>query len=486
MFVLKLRTMRVLLALPLLLLGACSVVPPRAPEADTSRAPEQACKQWLALIDRAIAQAGVADGGEARVAGFAHLRADRFAAALATDAKIGTEMFVREVIPYMRQLDQVAREAELSNLSDQVYVRLGKSRAVAALRTQECAQALMRGPTPERTAIVVPDDYSMAMRMAGAYPIAKIPFTSGVRRHLDEVSVAFARSLKGREELPSGVRLVRYAPLVTTPAAGEADAALLERHQPVLEKEIASPDDLPGTLEWDAGAGMPTLNTARATVYRHVAFTRYHGQTLRQLVYTFWFGARPATGPGDLLAGHLDGLIWRVTLDSTGSPLIYDTIHPCGCYHYFFPTKRATPIPAPDDEPEWAFVPQYLAGVSPQERVVLRVAASTQYLERVLVEPEAQAIRDAVAVPSLPQDALRRLAVTHASGATLGTHSAYGATTGLVPGTERAERWLFWPMGIVSAGQMRQWGRHATAFVGKRHFDDADLFEKRFVFKLAK
>ena len=38
--------------------------------------------------------------------------------------------------------------------------------------------------------------------------------------------------------------------------------------------------------------------------------------------------------------------------------------------------------------------------------------------------------------------------------------------------------------GIVSAGAMRQWGRHATAFVGRRHFDDADLFERRFRFDL--
>jgi hypothetical protein len=39
-------------------------------------------------------------------------------------------------------------------------------------------------------------------------------------------------------------------------------------------------------------------------------------------------------------------------------------------------------------------------------------------------------------------------------------------------------------MGIESAGAMRQWGRQATAFVGRRHFDDADLFEKRFRFDL--
>lgn len=37
-------------------------------------------------------------------------------------------------------------------------------------------------------------------------------------------------------------------------------------------------------------------------------------------------------------------------------------------------------------------------------------------------------------------------------------------------------------MGIQRAGAMRQWGRHATAFVGRRHFDDAELLEKRFEF----
>ena len=35
--------------------------------------------------------------------------------------------------------------------------------------------------------------------------------------------------------------------------------------------------------------------------------------------------------------------------------------------------------------------------------------------------------------------------------------------------------------GALDAGAMRQWGHHATAFVGRRHFDDADLIERRFV-----
>ena len=57
--------------------------------------------------------------------------------------------------------------------------------------------------------------------------------------------------------------------------------------------------------------------------------------------------------------------------------------------------------------------------------------------------------------------------------------SAFGPD-GLIAGSERLERFLFWPMGIVSPGAMRQWGRHATAFVGRRHFDDARLMERYF------
>ena len=60
-----------------------------------------------------------------------------------------------------------------------------------------------------------------------------------------------------------------------------------------------------------------------------------------------------------------------------------------------------------------------------------------------------------------------------------GSRSLYAAD-GLVRGTERAERFLFWPMGIASAGAMRQWGHHATAFVGRRHFDDPNLLDVRF------
>jgi hypothetical protein len=200
------------------------------------------------------------------------------------------------------------------------------------------------------------------------------------------------------------------------------------------------------------------------------AYTRYREHVLVQLVYTIWFAERPASGPFDLLAGRLDGVMWRVTLAPDGEPVLYDSIHACGCFHMFFPTPRARARPAPDSLDEWAFVPQSLPRAVEDERPVVSIASGTHYLERVRFERAASLVRYAFR----PYEELRSLPRAG------GVHASAFAPDGIVPGTERAERFFFWPMGIASAGAMRQWGRHATAFVGRRHFDDAHLLERRF------
>ncbi|MEJ2175187.1 MAG: hypothetical protein P8Y76_09850 [bacterium] len=192
--------------------------------------------------------------------------------------------------------------------------------------------------------------------------------------------------------------------------------------------------------------------------------------------------ARPSTAgsrthaerPGeDILAGKIDGLVWRVSLAADGAPLVYDSIHPCGCFHQFFPTARVAAKPAPEPLIEWAFVPRPAPPLAPGERIVLRVATRTHYLKGLAAEPRERAAA-ATPLALADEDALRSLALPGG-----GRRSLYGPD-GLVAGSERAEREYFWPMGIASAGQMRQWGRQATAFVGRRHFDDADLIALRF------
>ena len=106
------------------------------------------------------------------------------------------------------------------------------------------------------------------------------------------------------------------------------------------------------------------------------------------------------------------------------------------------------------------------------EQLRLRIATRSHYLIDVGVQAAAGIVSNVYDVRA--ENDLRSLPLPDG-----GFRSIYGADS-LVKGTERVERFLFWPMGIPSAGAMRQWGNHATAFLGRRHFDDADLIERRF------
>jgi hypothetical protein len=254
------------------------------------------------------------------------------------------------------------------------------------------------------------------------------------------------------------------------PLVAPQDAEVLFRaYAPQLEIETTGPYDHFGKLFWASGPVLE-VDTARPTVYRRLAYTRFGDRNLIQLVYTAWFPERPADHPLDILAGKLDGIVFRVTLSPDGRPLVYDTIHPCGCYHMFFPTALVTPRPAPDPGEEWAFAPAVLPALDVSQRVAVRVASRNHFAVRVRPVEGPAGERYAFA----DDDELRALPATHGR-----TRSVFGAD-GLVAGTERLERALFWPMGMASPGTMRQWGHHATAFLGRRHFDDADLIEKRF------
>jgi hypothetical protein len=239
----------------------------------------------------------------------------------------------------------------------------------------------------------------------------------------------------------------------------------------VFEVDVAGEADEPGEPGWGEN-GTPRIVSKRPVVYRRASHTRYQGRALLQLNYAIWFPERPKESAWDLLGGRLDGVLWRVTLGPDGAPWVYDSMHLCGCYHLFFPTARAGAKPQPDTLDETAFTPQTLPRVAPGERVVLRLASRTHYVERVTL---AQGPTDGIEYVFAEDDALRSRPLPQG-----GARSIF-RPDGIVPGSERAERYFFWPMGIPEPGAMRQWGRHPTAFVGRRHFDDADLMERYFV-----
>jgi hypothetical protein len=473
------------------LLAACAAVDPyrQAPIAQHLARNDAVgeCARLLRDVDRRIDSAGARDAMAPRVGGFPYLRVDRFAAALSADAADGAA--VRAWRDRLDRLGAQARAIELTNA--------GPGRGTAPARIDECVREVAAADASNAAAVallrqnaVVPDDYSLAMRAVGLYPLAKIPFAAGVRNWQDETREVFALPLA---QLPVSGRLTRY--VLATNADGDLpqaseDAlgvplltpaqrdALLQRYAPVLDVDTASDDDRIGRPHWRSVDGAAThiaIATAQPAAYTRLAYTRIAGRVHLQLVYTFWFPARPKQGAFDTLGGALDGLIWRVTLDRDFTPLVYDSIHPCGCYHQFFPTARLRAKAPPPEQgafDEGLFAPQ--AQPAPAERVLLRVASRTHYLQRVAAAAEIAAPETVVSYALHDDDELRTLA--YPGG---GTRSAFDAD-GLIAGSERLERFLFWPMGIASAGQMRQWGRHATAFVGRRHFDDPGLIGRYF------
>lgn len=247
---------------------------------------------------------------------------------------------------------------------------------------------------------------------------------------------------------------------------------ILALHAPVLEVDEALPEDRIGSLRMDPDRGA-VVDTSTAVVYGRVTFTRVNERILPQAVYSVWFPGRPKSSLFDLVGGNFDAIVWRATLDEDGVPLVYDTMHACGCYHWFFPTRRAVLRARPGGLDEWALVPQSAPELAPGQRPLLRIASRSHYLERVLPDA-AQGDR---------RYALAREADLRSLPAPGGVRRSLFGPDGIVPGSQRGERFVFWPMGIAEPGAMRQWGRHATAFIGRRHFDDADLLTRYFDFE---
>jgi hypothetical protein len=507
------------LAVLLVLLSACAS--PGFQTGASADADAGSCSDWLRRLDTVVDEAGVRDGRAHRVPGYRFLRADRFLASFGNEAADKPALF-EAWVARLAQLDAESRAIELRNLPLSHVLRLDVAdKAAAGARTHQCAQDAQRtliapgdasAATVRRALAVrlqVPDDYSDVKRALGLYPLARIPFFAGVKGWQDGTAATFASP--AASHAAAGARMLHYAPAgepvsaeqlaaayarrnpdaLGIPRLNPGDEALLLRaYAPDVHVDTQAGYDRIGALQWandpraaeapDGHTPSPAVLTDRPVMYQRAAYTRHQNQTLLQLVYSVWFPERPLTTAVDLLGGKLDGVVLRVTLAPDGTPWLYDSIHACGCYHLFFPTPRASALPPPDVEGriEWAFVPATLPTLAVGQRMAIYLASQTHYVEALKPAPAGSPAKGLPIPYELVHDnALRSLPVAGAAPGT--TRSAFWPN-GIVPGTERGERVLFWPMGIDSPGAMRQWGRQPTAFVGRRHFDDARLMEQRF------
>lgn len=293
------------------------------------------------------------------------------------------------------------------------------------------------------------DNYVPWMRAIGLYPLTRIPVALGYTRWQKEY-LAETKAWTGED--------------VTSWQPADDAPALVRKHAPVFLVKEQSLADRIGYPEPEDG--LVVIDTAKPVVTWRLTETTFKGQRAKQISYALWFPERPRRRALDLLSGSLDSVIFRVTLGADGTPILYDTIHGCGYYHLFFPVPptQRKPMPEDNDLREEAFVPFQAPTLKTGERLGVRITSGAHYV---------------VGLEALRAIGGQSYELVDASQVAQGIAHLYDRN-GILPQSKRLERFLLWPMGIRSPGAMRAWGRHATAFVGKRHFDDHDLLDKAF------
>ncbi len=488
-------TLRSVLAVWLLalLLSGCATVPtPTRSERTGQTGPLGRCADFFSSLDRQTRSAAAIDAGVFRVKQYPYLRVNRFLVSFGSQADHPAAFALW--LDRMQALDQDARQYEIANLPDAAVEGLDpvNGREGIYQRVAACGDLLRRSDFEDDESrqklaeqVAVPDDYVLFRRVLGIYPLTSLFVSNGVSKWHAEARKSFSN------KPPANWQTIRYVPdrdidrqaprqpigptsrdALGIPVYSQAQLkALFRLYAPVWEVQIQAAHDRIGTPVWN-DKGVLDVDTRRPVTYTLLSFTRYRKQVLTQLNYIIWFPARPKKSVADIYGGLLDGVNYRVTLDSDGMPLLYETVHNCGCYYKAYLTKRLQLREnIPYAEPPLVFSAPDLDPF--QHFAALAMQTGTHYVRHFYplsrdVEPEAveYAFSDYGRLRSMPYLSAERRSMFDPNG--------------LAPGSKRLERLILWPTGVVSPGAMRQWGRHAVAFVGRRHFDDPDYMDKMF------
>lgn len=477
-----------LLAAASLLPCSCAVVSPLQPPSIQ----DAECQRFFEDLDRLTDAVDARSAGAATVAGAPYLRANRFLASMAREPL--SPAAEAAWLERLRATDERERVSELANLGPAARSLVSPIPGISpreALR--ECGLRLVDRDlrSPRRLSWIkahaaVPDSYSRWRRILGGYPLTRWILGEAVASLHRERRAAFS---KAPATLPRRGRVIRYVPpgretltpddvrrileessdnpLRIPEPAPEDLLRLYEAFAPAFEIDTIDENDKPGLLRWDE-RGRSEVDSSEPSAYRYVSLMRFGAERLLQLNYLVWFPSRPSTNPVDIHGGRLDGLIWRVTLSPEGRPLAYDTIHACGCYYQIYPGIGFRVV-QPTDGSEPVLSPHPVAAPGPGEQLSISVSGGRHWVEAV--DGAGRELDEKATMRW--HDYKELLSIRNSRG---NYRNLFGAT-GLIAGTQRLERWLLWPSGIESPGAMRQPGTHAIALIGRRHFDDARLFD---------
>lgn len=434
------------------------------------------CREEYAQMDARVEAAGVRDAGFWRVPGYSYLRTDRLHATFGPQVHGLND--VSEWITRMRELDQNARDYEYINLGmTDLEVSLQRDRFLNCGRILASIDLEVPGAWDKLVATAYPqDDYSSMARVLGLHALRGPDIRARqsalrdrlLKSHRETLSTEgplqlwTVQPVEDLALLEGAERTMQFNALGYPNLFGSQWLALVEVNAPALWIEGGGESDLPAAPKWTA-EGL-SADVTRPVVNYQVGYTRFGTQMLVQITYSIWFRAPPGSR-----YTPIDGLSWRVTLDPHLKPLVYESLHPSGSDHRWYPVQALTR--RTDGDADVVFIAQDFA---PARRPVLRLAAGTHRLRRVLARSDAVSSGER-AFALRPYEDLYTL--PRPGG---GSRSLFGPD-GFVVGSQGRDDLAGWSSGIARPGVLRQAGHHAIALVERRHFDDPTLLDATFV-----
>lgn len=425
---------------------------------------DQRCDVLITELDARIVRQQLRLPGTQLIQGRPFLRLDRFAASFSQSTLTPEQQEAWQQYSFQLGKREFLSEASLIVAESQL------NQVSACIDEAYDTWRADNGWVSVADTLSVPSEYRALNRVLGLYPLTTLPMNIAISGYRNDMTARMASS-------QTFDRVNRYqASTNKQPVTVKVDAlgvlelpdsewqALFDQHAPYLEIEAQTQDDEIGRIELDDDR--VAVNTKRPTYYTYVSYSRFHDETLIHLNYAFWFPARTALRAIDIYAGEFDGITWRVTLDKTGQIKWFDSIHSCGCYHKLY-SPGGVWVLNDDIRGEKPILVEVDSALQTQTPL-LRITSAEHYI--ISVEP-ADSLNSATLVQREPYERLINIGSAQAG-------KTFFDRRGLVADSKRAERFLLWPQGIISAGAMRIRGTHAIAFIGQRHFDDAFLFEE--------
>jgi hypothetical protein len=464
--------------------------------------PPSECQEILETLDKKIEAAGVSNAAYFRIPGFPYLRANRFWAFWGQRVKEDRE---RDIwVQGMKDLSLQSWKAEIWNLpEEEIRTLSGKmtgeiGRQGVFSRIAVCSEKLLEQDrekkgfyTQVRDHAKIPDEYSTFLRVIGLHPITGIAVAVVTENAREKVKPWFEGDVKNLSTMgllktyaprdgafldPVQVQhMMREAgknPSSVPRLEGGREETLARAFAPVIIQDAAETFDAIGGMGWKGDR--VEIFPEKPTAYYYFENSFLNEQAILQINYVIWYGERGGKNAPWFERGHLDGLTIRFSLDPQGRLFMVDVMNNCGCYHFFAPDpKRVNQILAPSSSTP-PFVPQNLPVLKKEDRLGLRVNSGWHQVQHLLgvrepTDPVPYELVPYRVLESLPQGDGRQRSIFDSEG--------------IIPGTERIERFFLFPMGVPHVGSMRQRGHHAIDFIGRAHFDDPDLFNRNFILK---